>query len=81
MARFYNLAPAQDAARHDGSLESQLVLSLREEKRCGSLLRAGAIPVYSEYFDFAGCVNITHRAPRQFSYRWSRLVNPKETTL
>ena len=29
-------------------------------------------------FDFAGCVNITHRAPKQFSYRYGRKINPSD---
>ena len=38
--------------------------------------RHGVDVAFSENFDFAGCVNVTHRAPNQFSYRFGRKVAP-----
>jgi hypothetical protein len=64
----------------------QLVLSLCKTESCevSKVLDSPAHGVdiaFSEGFEFAGCVNITHRAPNQFSYRYGRKVAPFDWTI
>ena len=71
-----SLLTAADQRSH---VRVQLQFVWRDERElCFAPVRNDGNPPFSENFDFAGCVNITHRAPNQFSYRFGRKVAPED---
>ena len=53
-------------------------LNSSEASKVFDLPAHGVDIAFSEGFDFAGCVNLTHRAPNQFGYRYGRKVSPPD---
>ena len=77
----YNMpSPSNAALGRKTEVQLSLRLPLARLHRLDFPVRGDGL-TFSDGFDFAGCVNVTHRAPNQFSYRYGRKIAPPDYAL